>query len=184
MSFVPSLRRRATLLDVFRAYPESSRPLLEVHEALLRGPSPFTEAEREFIAAFVSRLNRCDYCRSVHSATAKLLGAEPELVAQLGSDFDHAGIRKSMKPIFRFAEKLTRTPSAITRADADSILAAGWPETAIYHAAAVTGLFNFMNRLVEGLGIKPDPDYVAIASRRIAEHGYLPLVAMLRDPLE
>lgn len=54
------------------------------------------------------------------------------------------------------------------------------PETAIYYTVAVTALFNFMNRLVEGLGIELDPAYVEIASKRLADHGYLPLIAMLR----
>jgi hypothetical protein len=53
-----------------------------------------------------------------------------------------------MKPVLRYAEKLTHDPGAIRRADTEAILAAGWEEAAIYHAAAVTALFNFMNRLV------------------------------------
>ena len=48
MVHLPSLPARAPLLDVFKAFPETNRPLLE---ALLRGPSPFSEAEREMIAA-------------------------------------------------------------------------------------------------------------------------------------
>jgi hypothetical protein len=57
MSYLPSLKPDSVLLDVFRAYPDAARPLLDYHEALLRGPSPFTVAERELIAAYVSGLN-------------------------------------------------------------------------------------------------------------------------------
>ena len=39
--------------------------------------------------------------------------------------------------------------ASITKIDADAVLAAGWDETALYHAVAVT-----MNRLVEGAGIE------------------------------
>ena len=59
MTYLPSLPDDAVLLDVFRAYPATSRPLLEYHQALLRGPSPLTVAERELIAAYVSGLNAC-----------------------------------------------------------------------------------------------------------------------------
>jgi alkylhydroperoxidase family enzyme len=48
-------------------FPETRKPLIEFHEVLLRGPSPFTEAERELIAAYVSGLNRCRYCHGVRS---------------------------------------------------------------------------------------------------------------------
>jgi alkylhydroperoxidase family enzyme len=61
MTYLPSLPGDAVLLDVFRAYPGTSRPLLEYHQALLRGPSPLTVAERELIAAYVSGLNACRY---------------------------------------------------------------------------------------------------------------------------
>jgi hypothetical protein len=64
------LPEKATLLDVFRMFPETNRPLLEFHEVLLRGASPFTEAERELIAAYVSGLNGCRYCHGVHAANS------------------------------------------------------------------------------------------------------------------
>jgi len=67
----------------------------------------------------------------------------------------------------------------VTKADADAIVAAGWDETALYHTVAVTALFNFMNRLVEGLGIELDPAYVKPASQRLAQRGYLPIIEML-----
>ena len=44
----------------------------------------------------------------------------------------------------------------------------------------VTALFNFMNRLVEGLGIELQPGYIAPASQRLAERGYLPLLEMMK----
>lgn len=84
-----------------------------------------------------------------------------------------------MKPALRYARKLTRQPNGATQADADAIFAAGWDETALYHTVAVTALFNFMNRLVEGMGIELEPAYVKPASKRLAHQGYLPLIDML-----
>ncbi len=42
MVHLPSMPKDATLLDVFRMFPETNKPLLEFHEVLLRGASPFT----------------------------------------------------------------------------------------------------------------------------------------------
>lgn len=87
-----------------------------------------------------------------------------------------------MKPVLAFARKLTLLPDGLSQADPDAVLAAGWEERALYHAAAVTALFNFMNRLVEGLGIELEPSYVGAASQRLAERGYLPLLDLgIRD---
>ena len=179
MPFLRSLRAGSSLLDVFKAFPETSKPLIEFHEVLLRGPSPFTEAERELIAAYVSGLNRCRYCHGVHTATAERLGVPQGAVQRLVEGIDAAPAPEKMKPVLRYAQKLTRQPDGVTKADADAVLAAGWDETALYHTVAVTALFNFMNRLVEGLGIELDPAYVKPASQRLADRGYLPLIELL-----
>src|SRR5580692_4097160 len=50
--------------------PETGRPLSELAEVLLRGPSTLTRGERELIAAYVSGLNDCQYCSSSHSVAA------------------------------------------------------------------------------------------------------------------
>ncbi|MEX2497027.1 MAG: peroxidase-related enzyme [Woeseia sp.] len=177
--YLPSLGAGASLLDVFRSFPESSKPLIEYHEVLLRGASPFNEAQRELIAAYVSGLNHCNYCHGVHTATAERLGIEEGLVSKLLEHFDTAEVTDEMKPVLRYARKLTEQPGSIGQADADAVLAAGWDESAIFHTVAVTALFNFMNRLVEGLGIEFNPAYAREASQRLAEKGYLPLLNML-----
>ena len=180
MPFLPSMPSGASLINVFKTFPKTSTPLIEFHEVLLRGPSPFSEAERELIAAFVSGLNKCRYCHGVHTATAELLGTT-EGAARIAIDgIDMAPIPDKMKPVLRYAQKLTRQPDGMTQDDADEIFKAGWDETALYHTVAVTALFNFMNRFVEGLGIKLDPAYVKPASERLAKGGYLPLLELMK----
>ncbi len=179
MAYLPSLPQGATLLDLFKAFPETNKPLIEFHEVLMRGPSPFSEAERELIAAYVSSLNRCAYCRGVHTATTQRLGTPEGAVAALIEEIDTAAVPARMKPVLSYAQRLTRAPDSVTQGDAEAVLAEGWNETALYHTVAVTALFNYMNRLVEGLGIELDPAYVEPASKRLAERGYLPLIDLM-----
>jgi uncharacterized peroxidase-related enzyme len=181
MPLLPSLPKDATLLNLFRAYPTPSKPLIEFHEVLLRGPSPFTEAERELIATYVSGLNHCRYCRGVHSATTELLGIPLSAIDSAIDDLDAAPIDEKMKPVLRYARKLTQKPTSVTEADAYAIFVAGWDETALFHTVAITALFNFMNRLVEGVGIELQPAYVKGAAERLAKRGYLPLIAMIQS---
>src|SRR6516165_11346771 len=103
MPFLPSLRAGASLLDLFKAFPETSRPLIEFHEVLLRGPSPFTGAERELIAAYVSGLNRCRYCHGVHTATAERLGVPGGAIAALLAGDPRADIPAKMRPALELA---------------------------------------------------------------------------------
>lgn len=180
MPFLPSLRKGASLLDLFKAFPATNEPLIQFHEVLLRGPSPFTEGERELIAAYVSGLNHCRYCHGVHVAAAELLGASKSAILSALDDIDSSPIDEKMKPVLRYARKLTQQPNGLTQEDADAIFAVGWSEEALYHTVAVTALFNFMNRLVEGMGIELDPSYVKPASERLAKGGYLPLIEMMK----
>jgi uncharacterized peroxidase-related enzyme len=180
MPHLRSLRQNASLIDVFKAFPETSAPLIEFHEVLLRGPSPFSATERELIAAYVSGLNGCRYCHGVHAATAVRMGVAPGLIERLVRDEDLVDAPTQLRPVLAYVRKLTLLPSAVTRADAEAVLAVGWSDAALYYAAGVTALFNFMNRLVEGLGIELDASYVEPASKRLAEQGYLPLLELMK----
>ncbi len=179
MVFFPSLAKKPVLMEVFKRFPRTTRPLLEYHEILLRGPSPLTKAQRELIAAYVSRLNGCRYCRSIHTETAEQLGVPKGLVQDLVDDLETAGVEEKMLPILRYVKKLTENPAGMTQADADAVYAAGWDEQALHDAVATCALFNFMNRYVEGLGVEATPDYVALSAKRLIEHGYLPLLDLL-----
>ena len=179
MSFLKSLPPEAGLLQIFQAFPETARPLLEYHEVLLRGESPFSAAERELIAVYVSGLNNCNYCRAVHSQTAVALGIHVDAISEIfsGSGLEHVAVR--MHPVLAFVRKLTLSPGKITAADANEIFAAGWDDRALYDAAAICGLFNLMNRLVNGLGVEAPEAYTKLAAQRLAKKGYAALVDLL-----
>ena len=181
MAFLRSLSVDAALFEVFRAYPSRAKPLLAFHEALLRGESSLTVAERELIAAFVSGLNACEYCHGIHGATAEAFGVEEGLLAALLKDVDASTVDEKMKPILRYVRKLTLTPSRMTPADAEAIYAVGWDDSALHDAVCVCALFNCMNRMVEGLGIEPAEGYLKKSGERLKEIGYAGLARMLDD---
>ena len=179
MSYLSSLPDDAKLMDVFKLYPETSRPLLDYHEVLMRGPSPFSVAERELIAAYVSGVNSCDYCHGVHAATAGAFGIGEGTLTALLDDVDTAGVDERMRPLLRYIGKLTLTPSRMTDADAEAVLAAGWDEKALHDAVMVCALFNFMNRMVDGLGVRADEAYYEKSGHRLKELGYAGLATLL-----
>jgi len=182
MSYLRSLPADAVLLQVFQAYPDTSRPLLGYHEQVMRGPSPFTIAERELIAAYVSGVNACTYCHGVHAATAEAFGVPSGLLTAALADLDSAPVDDRLRPVLHYVGKLTRTPSRMTEADADAVYAAGWDERAVHDAVLVCALFNFMNRIVEGLGISADEAYFEMSGKRLHTRGYAGLADVLDGP--
>lgn len=157
----------AELSDVFRAYPVGARELLTFHDLVLRHPAPLTVAERELIAAFVSGINACGYCYGAHRIIAESFGLEESVIRSAISEPDMPRVPARMRPILRFADKLTRAPSSIRAVDRDAVLAAGWTEEALYYVVLTCALFNFMNRVVDGMGIVTSP---AIQARQRARH--------------
>ncbi len=159
------------MLDIFRRFPGTSVPLLDYHHVLLRGPSPFTVAQRELIAVYISALNECHYCHGVHAATAAAFGVAEDVVTALVADVESAAVEDPMKPVLLLLRTLTLHPSKVRDAEVAAVYAAGWDERALHDAVSVCALFNFMNRLVEGLGIAATPDYYRTSSERLAGTG-------------
>lgn len=58
-----------------------------------------------------------------------------------------------------YAVKLTRAPKSVTAADIDALREAGFDDVAIHDIAQVVGLFNYYNRLADGLGIESEPEW-------------------------
>ncbi len=150
----------------------TGRPLLEFHEALLRGDSPFTVQQRELMAAYVSGINACQYCCGAHTAAAKQFGVPETVVTALIENVRTAPVNDEFKPIFDYLRKLTLSPTKMTQKDAEAVFAAGWNERALYDAVQICCLYNFMNRFVEGLGLTPRPDQFDMEGKMIKEGGY------------
>lgn len=190
MSYLRALPPDAGLLRIFQAFPEVARPLLEYHEVLLRGESPFSVGERELIAAYVSGLNNCNYCRAVHSQTAVALGIDAKAITNLlassrdqdvryGTNASDWRIDLRVRPVLALVQKLTLSPGKITAGDVDAIFAAGWDDRALHDAVAICALFNLMNRLVNGLGVEASETYTELAAERLAQNGYAKLLEFL-----
>jgi AhpD family alkylhydroperoxidase len=93
MPFLPSVGKEDKVPHVLARFNTGTgRPLIEYHEAVLRGDSPFTVAEREMMAAYVSGVNVCQYCQGVHTAAAKQFGVPEKLIADLLSDASRAAV--------------------------------------------------------------------------------------------
>jgi len=72
-------------------------------------------------------------------------------------DYEAAGISEAEKAVLRYADKLTRTPAAVTQEDVDALHRAGFSNDAILDICMVTSYFAFANRMADGLGLELEP---------------------------
>ena len=176
MAFVKSIpETEESVHAVMRRYPGQATPMMQFSENILRtGECRFTHGQRELIAAYASGLNNCTYCYNTHKATAEAFGVDEDLLDGMVSDLESTTVEAKMMPVLRFVRKLTQTPSRMVQADADAVFDAGWGEDEFHFAVMICAMFNMMNRIMDGYGVKNTADFRLERGRLLAETGYLP----------
>ena len=80
-----------------------------------------------------------------------------DLIAALKADYRRAPLAERDRAMLDYAVKLTREPSAVRAEDVAALRAAGLDDAAVHDVAQITALFNYYNRIADGLGIDPEP---------------------------
>lgn len=148
--------------SLFLYRPETGRPLMELAEVLLRSESTLTRGERELIAAYVSRLNDCDFCAWSHGAfAAHQLEDGHDVVAAVHEDADGAPVSEKMKALLRIAGKVQVGGLEVTAGDVTTARAAGADDMEIHDTVLIAAAFCMFNRYVDGLRVVTPEDPAA-----------------------
>lgn len=121
----------------------------------------------EALGVYVSYLNNCDYCVQHHFAGfSRLLGnvekatrfleclKEETLETYFDDHYFHGIV---------YARKLTQNPVSITEYDIDELRSVGFSEGEILEINQVTSYFNYVNRMVVGLGVTAQGDIIGLS---------------------
>ena len=71
----------------------------------------------------------------------------------------HSLLSEVDRAILAYAVKLTRAPKTMTEADVEALRAVGLNDRAIHDVCQLTGYFNFINRMADGLGVTLEEEY-------------------------
>jgi uncharacterized peroxidase-related enzyme len=146
--------------------------LKEVTHEAMRGPSAWSVGDRELMAAFVSKVNECQYCIKAHTAVAARALQNEERVSAVLADLEAAPIEEPLRATLRMLRKLCRDH----RVDVDdmrALLAAGVTRGQVEDALAVAFAFNTMNRLADAFGFSvPGPKAFEAGAKYLLAHGY------------
>lgn len=86
------------------------------------------------------------------------MGVSERVISALKSDYRQAEVPEQTRALLAYAVKLTVSPAAITKGDVELLLACGYSDEQIVSAVMVTGYFNFINRVADGLGVDLEPE--------------------------
>lgn len=162
------------IVSLFVYDKDMAKHVSNMAQSLMRRESPLSVGEREMIAAYVSKLNQCDFCCGSHTACAMATG-DPNLVRQIIEEDKDPGDILSDKMFYllavvRAVQSLDRKmiPIAI-QASKDK----GATDREIYDTVAITSMFSMCNRLVEGLGTTYEEKDLKEGGESLAKYGYL-----------
>jgi len=156
--------------------PETSKPLNELVEVLLRHPNSLSQGERELIATYVSSQNNCHYCQSIHGAIAAAhLDGNEALVQCVKDDFRSAEITPKLKALLGIAGKVQQDGKKVTEADVQAAREQGATDLEIHDTVLIAAAFCMYNRYVDGLAtVQPkDPDLYRQRGKMVAREGYV-----------
>jgi len=119
---------------------------------------------QETLSSYVSILNDCPYSLANHWKNARhLIGdvARADAIeAAMAARAPERALGGADLALMRYAEKLTLRPGRMEKADVDALKAAGLDDGQILEANQIIGYFNYVNRLLNGLGVTTDGDVV------------------------
>jgi uncharacterized peroxidase-related enzyme len=141
-------------------------------QAVMRGPSPWSVAERELMACMVAKWNACAFCVGAHGAIAAKEMQRP-VIDETISDFSTATISEHLKSALAFLEVMTLRPNQLTAEHARAALNAGLSSQALTDAIAVGAVFNIVTRYANALDFAmPTPDEFDRAANMLLKRGY------------
>ena len=141
------------------------------HEAM-RGPSAWSVADRELMAAYVSTVNNTAFCVGAHTATARQAYQDGPRVAAVLADLESAPIEEPLRATLRMLGKLT-AEGKLSAADMREVLSAGVSPQQIKDALAVCAAFNTTDRLADAFGFAVlSPEGFEAGAKYLLKRGY------------
>ncbi len=128
-----------------------------LHDALMHGESPLSEAERLMIAVVVSSANACRYGTASHAEQLRKHIDDETLVSALMRDYRDARVDERVRAILDFAVLVTKDVHLVSKVSIQEMIYNGLTEAEVVDVVQVTSFINYENRLVDGLGADPEP---------------------------
>lgn len=150
------IAKRGKVSNILKAHslnPAAMGNHLDLYMTLMFGRSGLSREEREAVAVVVSATNECAYCVNHHAETLRHYIDDDETLEMLMNADGLETLEPRLSNIVRHAEKLTSAPSAMTESDLGELRAVGLSDHDILDLSLICGYFNFVNRLVLGLGV-------------------------------
>lgn len=141
------------IVGLFHFSPETAKPLCQLAETLLRGPSPLSSGEREMIASYVSYQNNCHFCHTSHGASAAHhFDGDLSLIDDIKKDFEETDLSPKLRALLDIAKQVQKSGRDVAEKDIQKAKDEGATDREIHDTVLIAAAFCMYNRYVDGLG--------------------------------
>jgi AhpD family alkylhydroperoxidase len=147
-------------------------PAKEFTHQAMRGPSAWSVADRELMAAYVSRVNESAFCVGAHTATATRAYQDGPKVAAVLTDLESAPVEEPLRATLRMLGTLT-AEGRLSPDEMREVLAADVSPQQVEDALAVCAAFNTTDRLADAFGFQVlSPEGYEAGAKYLLKRGY------------
>jgi len=134
--------------------PDALVAHMELYMAIMFGKSPLKRYQREMLGVVVSAGNRCEYCVNHHEQALLAYWKDKEKSRLLITDRSELELSDADRLLCKLAEDLTKNQDQDHSNHISGLRDTGLEDRAILDAVQVIAYFNFVNRMVLGLGVE------------------------------
>lgn len=175
MAYIKLDNEMPGIVGLMQYRPETAKPLNELAEILLRGPSSLTSGEREMIASYVSYHNNCHFCHTSHgAAAAHHFDGDLSLIDDIKQNFKNTDISPKLRSLLDIALKVQKSGREVQETDIEKAKEQGATDREIHDTVLIAAAFCMYNRYVDGLGTWAPDEKEAYneTGKKLAHEGY------------
>ncbi len=175
MAYIDLKNKLPGIVGLMEYSPETAKPMSQLAETLLRGPSTLTSAEREMIASYVSYQNECHFCHSSHgAAAAHHLDGDMSLLDDIKDGFKKTDISDKLRALLNIAKRVQILGNEVRPEDVETAKKEGATDREIHDTVLIAAAFCMYNRYVDGLGTWAPEENEAYdeSGKQLAKEGY------------
>ncbi len=151
------LQTRGKIAEVHKIQslnPEALVAHMDLYMAVMFGKSPLRRYQREMLGVVTSASNHCEYCVNHHEQALLAYWKDKVKTMKLAGDRTGVDLSEVDHLLCNLAEKLTLNRDSDYSSEIITLQKAGLDDRAILDAVQVIAYFNFVNRMVLGLGVE------------------------------
>ncbi|MFC1749569.1 peroxidase-related enzyme [Pseudomonadota bacterium] len=151
------IKKRGRLSNIMKIHslrPDVMQKHMDLYISICFKKSGVSREDRELLAVVVSLMNDCSYCVHHHAEALKFFWKDEQRVENFIKDPQSVTLSDKQQMLVEYAMKLTNTPSKMIKSDVEGLRNCGYSDKDILDIALCISYFNFVNRIVLGLGVE------------------------------